>query len=72
MTRNQYWDNMGAAERRRVRGQDRIRTSHGGNGGAAARWRSAVGPEWYAPAWARESIRRGLYPCLAGPKGRLP
>ena len=71
MTRSQYWDNMGAASRRFVRGQSRIRTSPAGNGGAAHAFR-ACPPGWYEPAWARESIRRGLYPCLAGPVGRLP
>lgn len=65
-TRNDYWDSLGAAERRFIRGQARIRASHGGNGGAAHTLRTVE------PAWARESIRRGLWPCLAGPKIRLP
>lgn len=71
MTRNQYWDNMGAAERRYIRGQARIRKSPAGNGGAAHALR-ACPPGWYEPTWARASIKRGLYPCLAGPVGRLP
>lgn len=71
MTRNQYWTSLGTAERRSQRGQARIRTSSAGNGGAAQAFR-ACPPEWYEPDWARESIRRGLYPCLAGPVGRLP
>ena len=71
MTRKKYWSELGVAGRRFVRGQARIRTSPAGNGGAARAFRAAPSG-WYEPDWARESIRRGLYPCLAGPVGRLP